>query len=816
MQENLTLVYVAQLTNDIQANAVQGEMNIKQALRALLKNTGLRATVSNSRMIKISRTQQPVEGFNIRKYRVKPTVKKAQQAAEQTTQEAEIEAIQVVAKIISPYNLEATVSSTKTQRDFLTTPQIVNAVTESLSQDVGARSYTESSLLASSVNFLERSTGVVEELRLRGFAYPSLKINGVGAHAYISPVDIAFIRDIEIAKGPGSVLFGRMEPGGIINMMLKSPQNSRNSFQLQGASDDYQRLELDLSRSDDDATAIRGIAYTQKHGSESELDQDDGHGVMLALAHHLPNDSELNLHYRFESSDALQRFGSPVDGFNNAVDVFINEEDDIEFVPTRETDLRSGLEEKRHSFYFSINDWLLGDWSADLYLQYDQYSADSLLNYPVIEGFELEIDGELFSDDELTSALLADDEFLEEVLRGLELITLEDSNLGFESDVFQFDTHFFSSELTLYNSQQLHQSLLPEGTQLEQLYGINFNYSKPETLIWQTHDIRSNFVPVEQAETLFNSEAASNDVRDINTGLFAQWAINWHEFTLFAGSRLDYLRFSADREGYQSEEDFFESSHRIGGVYQLSQDSSIFINYSESFTPQFSVAELPIDGQPELPEELDDEDEGSEEFEDLFTEVIAFNQPAQSKQYEIGFKKQFASGRLQSSCALFNIEKRHIVSDIYAQRSRGLECDLSGSLNRSWHITLAASLLDAEITSADSDELLNKQPRMTPGRNFRLWITKILPQWQTFDSRLGFGLIHVGERFIDSSNEEQLEAYTTVDFGWFASYQNRLKLSLLLRNAFDEQYIEGAFNASPAWTSQGLQRTLELRLTWVF
>ena len=817
VQQNLTLVFEAQLTEDVQCNAVFGELDIKQALDRLLDNTGLSANVSNNRMIKITRIRAPNMDFKVRKPRTNTAVKKPQREPYQAEQETEIEAIQVVATLISPYNLGATVSSTKTQRDFLTTPQIVNAVTESLSRDVGARSYTESSLLASSVNFLERSTGVVEELRLRGFAYPSLKINGVGGHAYISPVDIAFIRDIEIAKGPGSVLFGRMEPGGIINMMLKSPQDSHNSMQLQGASDDYQRLELDLSWSDDSATSMRAIAYKQEHGSEAELDQDDAHGVMLALAYQLSNGSELNLHYRFENTDALQRFGSPIDGFNNSVEVFINEEDEIEFIPTRETDLRSGLKEQRHSLYFAINDWLWGDWSADLYLQYDQYSADSLLEYPVIEDFELQIDGELFSDDELTLALLEDDEFLEEVVEGLELITLDTSNLGFETDPFQFDTHFLSTELTLYNSQRLNKSVLPVGTQFEQLYGLNLNYSKPEALVWQTHDIRSNFVPVEQAGTLFNNEAASNDVEDLNAGLFAQWAINWRDFTLFFGTRLDYLRFSARREGYLSEADFTELSNRIGGVYQLSDNSSIFVNYSESFTPQFSLAEIPLDSTFASPDDFEDLEELElEELEDIFVEVIDFNEPARSKQYEVGFKKHFAAGRLQTSCALFNIEKRDIISDINAQRSRGLECDLAGSLTRTLHIRLAGSLLDAEISAAELEELLNKKPRMTPEKSFRLWVTNTLPEWRTFSSRLGFGLIHVGQRFIDSSNEEPLDAYTTVDVGLFASYQQRLKLSLLLKNVLDEQYIEGAFNASPAWTSQGQERTLEMRLAWLF
>ena len=78
----------------------------------------------------------------------------------------------VVAQMISPYNLGTTVSSTKTQRGFLETPQAVSAIPEELSKDIGSRDLADVTMLASSATYLERSAGVTDELRLRGFAYP--------------------------------------------------------------------------------------------------------------------------------------------------------------------------------------------------------------------------------------------------------------------------------------------------------------------------------------------------------------------------------------------------------------------------------------------------------------------------------------------------------------------------------------------------------------------------------------------------------------------------------------------------------------------
>lgn len=813
IERDLNLVYVAAMTKKIQSNPVVGDYSVADALDTLLKDTGLRASVSNSRMIKIEKVPKRLQRPRLVLVpRQEPKPDPEPEVDTPRTEEIDedyIEEIVVVAQLISPYNLGATVSSTKTQRDFLSTPQIVNALPASLSRDIAARDYSEATQLASSVNFLERSAGVVEELRLRGFAYPSLKTNGIGAHAYITPVDVAFIDNIEIAKGPSSVLFGRMEPGGIVNMMLKSPwqawdQLAPNQLTLRYGTDDFQRMELDMSVDLSDATSVRSILFAQRYGSEEALDLDDSEGFMLALAHRLENDSEFNIHYRYESMDVLQRFGRPQDGFDNTVDVFITEDDEIEFVPSRQADLRSALDETRQTLYVSLTDWLLGDWSADIYLQYDQYKARSNLNYPVIEDFELEIDGTLVDSDELTFALLEDQRFLEAVVEGLEEIVIDESNISFENDPFAFDTHFFSAEFTLYNSHIFGNNSWLAGAEFEQLYGMNINYSEPEALIWQTHDTRSSFIPINQAEQLFNSEEVSSNVEDFNTGIFSQWVLSWQDFTGFLGMRLDYLDFSANRDGVDSSADFLESTFRLGGIYRLTDSSSLFFNYSESFTPQFGLQERFFANRVN-----EDNEEGG-------IAVIDFADPASSRQFELGIKQSFFDDRLQSSCALFDIEKDDILADILRQRSRGIECDIAGSINSKWHITTGISHLDAEIIESEHTEFTGKRPRMTPRNSVRLWITRNLGQWGNWYPRAGLGFRHIGERYIDPENEELLASYNLVDLGLFADYAEALSFTLFLRNVFDKQFVEGAFNAVPAWTTQGQERTLEVNVQYRF
>lgn len=806
LARDLNLVYLADIAPKAHSMELRGQFSLAEALDTLLQGTELRASISNHRVIKIERRPQKT----IKKIAlIKPETtippgsenkqdKTPPMASQSPPVYNEFEEILVVAQFISPYNLGTTVSSTKTQRDFLNTSQIVNPIPKSLTRDIAARNYTEATQLASSVNFLERSSGVVEELRLRGFAYPSLKINGVGAHAYVAPVDLAFIENIEIAKGPGSVLFGRMEPGGIINMMLKKPFHSENSLHSYYGSDNYRRIEIDLSHHFNADTSFRGIGFIQHHGSTASLDLDDTKGVMFVLSHYLSNGSELNIHYRYEGKDALQQFGRPADGFDNSVEVFLSDEGEIEFIPARESDLRASLDESRHSWHLSIRDWLIGDWSADFHLQYDRYNATSALNYPVIEDFELEINGEVFDDEELTFSLLENEEFLDEVLEGLEFIVIDDSNLRFENDPFQFDTQFFSAEMTFYQSKLL------SDVQFEQLYGANLNYSEPESLIWQTHDQRATFVPIEQAEVLFNSDTLTNNVKDKNLGVFAQWVVNWHDFTGFFGARVDYLHFEAATDGAGSSRNFIEPTFRIGGVYQLTDTSSIFVNYSESFTPQFGLTEVFDATRIE-----EDEDEG-------FFAILGFLEPAKSHQWEIGLKKALFNEKLLSSCSVFAIKKLKIASLITEQQSRGLECDIAGSIDDKWHISAGFSLLNANINAATEEDYENKTPRMTPKNSARLWVNRTLFHSSNWKARIGVGYRYVGKRFIDSENEQPLQSYHLVDIGLFADYKDNLSMNLMLRNGLDKDYIEGAFNAVPSWSTRGQARTLEAGLTYRF
>lgn len=799
LQQNLNVVFLADTTKSLTANALIGSYTLAEALNLLLEGTKLRASIVNNRVIEIERVVLKPRPFNYKSYYQPLPPEKKQQLPPQpqlnTKQEPEqVETILVVGKLLSPYNLGTTVSSTKTQRDFLSTAQVVNALPEELAKDTSSRNYSDVISYVSSVTYLERSSGITDELRLRGFAYPSLKINGIGSHAYVAPVDLSFVDRIEIAKGPSSVLFGRMEPGGLVNMMLKQPDSSKNSISANISSDQYARLELDLQTSISEDTSLRSVGFMQEQGDESSLDLNDAKGFMLALNSQL-DDGEINVNYRYESEDILQQFGRPIEGFNN--DVFFFREDDggIEVVAPRQEDVRSSLNADRQSLYLGFNNWLIGDWSADMHFQYDKYRANSGVSYPIIEEFIVDLNGNTVTNRELNRILRNNPELFELLLERLQTISIDDDNIRYETEQFAYDTQFFSAEVTMYQNMSF------RGFELEQLYGVNFNDSKPQSLIWQSHDSRSNFVPAGATEILSEFEPEQTKVKDVNVGVFAQWVADWQDFTLFLGARADQLQLSVIGENLDLTENFTEFTYRVGGIYQLSDSSSVFANYSQSFSPQFRLAEGI---------ELNEEDE-----EEEFSRVI-IPAPAHSYQYEIGIKKTWLNDRLQTNCSYYDIEKTEISALIRAQSSKGYECDIAGSLGDDWHLVASISKLDAKVTDSDDEDFIGLKPRMTPEHSASLWLNKDIVFSDSWHSRWGIGIKHVDKRFINIDNEVELDQYQLVDLSLSVDYNHALNLTFFIRNLFDQKYTEGVFNALPYWTNPGSERTLESRLSYKF
>lgn len=118
------------------------------------------------------------------------------------------------------------VQAGKTDVPLIETPQAISVVSE---DDIRARGVTRLSEALRTVAGVSRSTtyGFYDAYTIRGFdaAYGSVYLDGLVNEAGVGlNQELSAIEQIEVLKGPSSMLFGQAPLGGLINLVSKRPQ----------------------------------------------------------------------------------------------------------------------------------------------------------------------------------------------------------------------------------------------------------------------------------------------------------------------------------------------------------------------------------------------------------------------------------------------------------------------------------------------------------------------------------------------------------------------------------------------------------------
>ncbi|MDY0071640.1 MAG: TonB-dependent receptor plug domain-containing protein [Thauera sp.] len=130
------------------------------------------------------------------------------------------------------YGAPETQTATRTNTPSLQTPQSVQVVPRAVIEDQSALTLTEAVRNVAGVQYDFGFNGAMQPLLiLRGF--PTTSMTAMGPMSGISsyyldgtkvlgvPVNMANVQSVEVIKGPASVLYGRAEPGGMVNVVSK-------------------------------------------------------------------------------------------------------------------------------------------------------------------------------------------------------------------------------------------------------------------------------------------------------------------------------------------------------------------------------------------------------------------------------------------------------------------------------------------------------------------------------------------------------------------------------------------------------------------
>lgn len=675
-------------------------------------------------------------------------------AGDPSAQTPAADSIQVVVTgEASEYIVPDASTATRTETPILDIPQSIQVIPREILEDQQAIDLDDA-LRNISGTTVSSTEGRGFQINLRGFegapvfrdGFRLFSPNDNGDAAGQGFPDIANIERIEVLRGPASILFGQIEPGGAVNVISKQPLDEPfYEVTLQTGNRAFVRPQLDISGplTNDDRLLYR-LNTVYQHANDFRDYEEDIERFFIAPALRWRINDRTDLNLQLEYLDDQRPFDPGLVAVGEEVadiprDRILGEPED---------DIASEFLNVGYTFEHRFNDnWRIRN--AFRYLN-DRDDISATLSFPFIGGLN-ETTGTLnrvFAEQEVINETLA----LQTNVVGEFATGPIDHTLLVGVDLARYDLE--SESFTDFSLQ------VPINI-FDPVYGA---VPRPDRLDEPT-----------------SSERIDTD----SLQLYVQDQIELLDnLILVAGVNYETIDQSTTttRGGTttESELDEDEFSPRVGLVYQPIETLSLYANYSRSFFPSASVT---IAGDPLEPEE--------------------------GEGFEVGIKTELLNRRLRATLAYFNLTKQNVATADPSdprfavatgeQQSQGVELDVIGELLPGWNLIASYSFIDAEITEDNQFEPGNQLPGVAE-HSVSLWTTYEIQSGDLSGLGLGLGFNWVGDRQGDLANSFELDSYLLTNAAIFYE-RNRLRLSLNLQNLFDVDFIEG----TPRTRTRGIE-----------
>jgi iron complex outermembrane receptor protein len=665
-------------------------------------------------------------------------------------------------------------TATKTRLDPLETPQAISVVEGDTLEQRGVSSVSEALRYVPGVN-TELRGGAVNRLDLfniRGFDnYQNfydgllLQYNDWNLQPQIDPVAI---EQLEVFKGPTSVLYGSMPPGGMVNLIAKRPQReSKHSVSVASGTGTLKELTLDSTGALNDQFAYRLVGLARQKEGQAVTSEEERYVLAPSLDWQLSERTLLNLNLYYQKD--------PQAGIYTTV-------------PASGSVKSNPLGQLGSDTFLGDENW--NHYSREVTLLGYKLSHDFNANWQLLQNARY-MDASANQQNTYNAALAADNR----TLARNAYLTDEESR-GFVID------------------NQLAGKVQTGKAQHNLLLGVDYQYLDARILYRDTLDYSApaidifnpNHQQIVPADLVFNYQD-NRTIRQYQSGLYLQDQVRLDRLVAIGGARYDRYRMDTDsRTLYQgaasntlAQIDQDNLSLRFGALYELDHGLSPYVSYAESFEP---VAGVDKQGQ-------------------------AFK-PATGRQWEGGLK--FLSEDMSKTATLsaFHITKQNaLVTDpdnVYGPKlqtgemvSKGVELEGRLDLTSRWDLALSYTRQEMEITR-DTTSLQGNTPVWVPKQMASLW-SNYLPAGPLAGVRLGAGLRYVGEAQLDAANTDTVPDYLLMDMA--ASYDlaqlsqrlQGVEVSLSASNLFNKTYYS-CYDQNNCWF--GAERSVEARLKYVF
>ena len=726
----------------------------------------------------------------------------------------------VSAHLDQGYRASNSVSGSRFDAPVRDLPFAIQAFTESFIEDQKPGNIFDIARYSPGVTY--RSNDFNEgnaNLAVRGFAVSAtpgnVQILRDGFHGP-SIFDFTNISRVEVVKGPASFLYGQVAPGGIVNVITKSPQRTfAAKADARAGSYGGHRLEADLTGPASETVFYRVAAsYDQDMRYWKPYDA-HSRNISPSLLWQPGDRVSVSLKYeeyvKTESPQLMQKPGystqagivpTAVDPNRSGVDVpgLPDNWNSMSYADHRRSETR-GLSTR---FDFKASD----QWNLRLGYSRQRYEIDALFsgnlgmanNTTLLQGRRVRRQTYTNFDDTYDVQAVGQYRLGETSLRLL---------VGGEYSRRRFDNWAAQARNDPALGNQPTASPLP---------------------LWDLSDPSTWNREATVALSALTENATDTTTRYVDKSVYAGSTFG------FLGDRLLVLagwrrtatesRLANHLNGLsQAKITASAVTPQYGVLYKLTPGLAAFASYAESFVPGTQILRNP-DGTSKAAE------------------------PTQGRGHDIGLKADLLDGRLSGTLTFFDIRNKNIVNDLALtdaqgnvviynvqsgeQRSRGFELDASAALTENWQLYLSYSRMNARITEfSGNDAAILAQDPSTLDASGRANYKNVLrfhnaplqmsaPQLANLWTRYNFtqpglnGLYVVGganfvydQTLLPDAPASSRQTYTLYNAGVGYAWQSngrRMSVDLMGKNLTDEKY-------RPSQSTRGRPR--EFQVTFV-
>jgi catecholate siderophore receptor len=655
------------------------------------------------------------------------------------------------------YNPPTAVSATKIEAPLRDIPQTVNVVPQTVLRDQGARSMQDVLKSVPGIG-LSHGDGQRDQVTIRGFtAIADQFIDGMRDDALYFR-DLSNIEQVEVIKGPASVLYGRGSSGGLVNRITKKPGIDKSEVSVTFGSWAQRRGEFDFARNlSDSGVAFRVTGAIERADSYRDQQFLDREAFSPSLSFKLGKDTKLLLQGEYLSDRRVTDFGIPA-------------------YQGRPVDVPAG------TYYGAAN------------------ARDFDYSQARVNAFSFALDHRFSDTLSLRNAFRRYDYSLDRnntLVGSVNEVALTASltrgNVRRDEDGY-------------FNQTELVQKAKIAGMPHQILYGVEFGKQDKSQFFRSQANVAtvSLFNPVSPVVPFNATAAPSSDnlgilktaaayVQDLVT-LSDQWKA-------LVGARYDNFE-QETRERIAGRPNLSRTdstwSPRAGIVYQPTATQSYYASFSKSFQPSAESFPLAANNAQIEPEETTNKEIGAK--------------------FDVFDGKASATAsvfRLERTNIKSTDPATNRLIPIGVQRTDGLEVTFTGELPHGWQVWSGYAYLDARVTSSPARDagqpVQGKRPTLTPKHSANLWLTKALGN----GFGAGAGVNYVADRFANPGNTVTLPGYTTVDA--MAYYRaGKIDLTLNLTNLFDRRYTVAGHGSSANLNLPGAPRAVQLTARYNF